>query len=209
MVNIKKIIINKAAECVRRLRSPEKYKSLEFFCDYLGADVQMNDKARSVKKMIVTGVRTMKSPFLSKNSICLYYRNPVHGKYTMDDLMMEKEKGAAVFITDKSLDDVPCIITDNPLEIFAKLCRYFRDLSTISVTVVSGSIGKTTVKNMLAAIYTTKFKTTYTKANQNINFDQLFKSLLILRLVIHKRFLISYRLLQCLLFLQLLSFLSS
>lgn len=172
MLKTKKIIINKIAECVRRLRSPEKYKSIEFLCDYLGPDVHMNDKARSIRKMVVTQVCTWNSSHFSKNSICLFYINPVYGKslyseYGKDIINRAKKKGAAVFITEKPLDNVPCIISNNPLETYARLCRYYRDLSTVSVTAVSGSIGKTTVKNMIVSVYEQKYRTTYTKANQN------------------------------------------
>ena len=167
MENIKNEIIKKTAECVRRLRSPKKYKSLSFFCDYLGAGVQMNEKAKSISNKIVSQVCTINYTNFSKNNICLYYRNPVHGKLTLDDLKRAKDKGAAIFITDKPLNDVPCLISSNPLEAYARLCRYYRDLSAISVTAVSGSIGKTTVKNMVAAVYTTKFKTAFSKSNKN------------------------------------------
>lgn len=171
MSNIKKIITYKVAECVRRLRSPKKYKSLEFLCEYLGGDVYLNDAAVLIKKMIITQVCTLKSPYIRKNSICLFYRNPVHGEYGEQDLKQAKEKGAAVFITNKPLDNLPCVISNNPLETFAKLCRYYRDLSAVSVTAVSGSIGKTTVKNMIASVYATKYNTTFIKANHNTKSD--------------------------------------
>ncbi len=167
MSTIKKEIVNKVAECVRRLRSPKKYKSLEFLCNYLGADVQLNDKAQSMKKMIVTQITTVTAARFKKANICLFYRNPVHGEYGMEDLNRAKKKGASVFITDKSFDSVPCIVSNNPLEIYARLCRYYRDLSKVSVTAVSGSIGKTTVKNMIASVYSTKYRITYAKENQN------------------------------------------
>lgn len=167
MSTIKKEIVNKVAECVRRLRSPKKYKSLEFLCNYLGADVQLNDKAQSMKKMIVTQITTVTAARFKKNNICLFYRNPVHGEYGMEDLNRAKKEGASVFITDKSFDSVPCIVSNNPLEIYAKLCRYYRDLSKVSITAVSGSIGKTTVKNMIASVYATNYKIAFSKANTN------------------------------------------
>ena len=172
MSNIKKIVINKVAECVRRFRSPEKYKSLEFLCAYLGEEVYLNDKAQSLGKMIVTQVCTWYSSYFSKNSICLYYINPVYGKTLYGEngakvLKQASENGAKVFITDKPIDDVPCIISNNPLLTYAKLCRYYRELSTASITAVSGSIGKTTVKNMIAAVYTKKYKTVFSGANTN------------------------------------------
>lgn len=167
MSKIKKIVTYKVAECVRRLRSPQKYKSLEYLCEYLEGSVQMNDKALSIKKMNITQVCTLWTPYFIKNSICLLYINPIYGEYGEEYIKQAKEKGAAVFITDKPLDNVPCLISNNPLEIYAKMCRYYRDLSKVSVTAVSGSIGKTTVKNMIGSVYVTKYKTTFTKANSN------------------------------------------
>ena len=169
MSSIKKTIINEVATCVRRLRSPKKYKPLEFFCNYLGEDVYLNESAQSLRRMIVSRVCTMVFDYFpkQKNILCLFYRNPVHGEYGLEEVRQAQAKGAAAFITDKLIEGVPCLVTNNPLDAYARICRYFRDLSTVSVTAVSGSIGKTTVKNMIASVYTTKYKTTYTKANQN------------------------------------------
>ena len=172
MSNIKKIVTNKVAECVRRLRSPEKYKSLDFLCEYLGKEVYLNDKAQPLGKMIVTQVCTWHSSHFSKNSICLYYINPVYGKtlcgeYGEEVLKLASRNGAKVFITDKAIDNVPCIVSNNPLLTYAKLCRYYRELSTVSITAVSGSIGKTTVKNMIASVYAKKYKTVFSEANTN------------------------------------------
>ena len=161
-----KIVIT-FAKYIRRIRNPRKYKSLGFLCDYMGEDVRLNDKANAMKEMIVSQICTIDSDYSPKNNICLFHRNPVHGEYGIDKLTKLKEKGSAVFITNKQYDNVPCILSKNPFDTYARLCRYYRDLSKVSVTAVSGSIGKSTVKQMVASVYSTKFKIAYTKTNSN------------------------------------------
>ena len=75
---------------------------------------------------------------------------------------------AAVVISEVQYKNYPSIVAKNPLAIYAKLCRYYRDLQkNVSVTAVIGSIGKTTTKNMIGAVYSSKWQTYYTSANDN------------------------------------------
>ena len=73
------------------------------------------------------------------------------------------ERGAAVLITNREYKDYPCMISSNPLETYARLCRFYRELARdLSVIAISGSIGKTTVKNMIVEVCKMKYKSWYT-----------------------------------------------
>ena len=157
------------AKYVRRFRSRDKYVSLEALCEYLGGSVALNDKAKAFRKTIITQVCTKNSWYIPKNCAFLIYRNPV---YNNDDTDLNADyamkKGAAVLITNRSYKDYPCMVCSNPLEVFARLCRFYRELaSDLSVIAVSGSIGKTTVKNMIAEVCKMKYKAWYTSSNMN------------------------------------------
>ena len=168
--SIKLRVISFLATYIRRINSPQKYKTLDFLCQYLGCDVELNEKAEALRDIVITQVCTMSSWYFPKNCICLIYRNPVYKANDNDYKLYASQaikRGAAVLISDKSYDDYPCIVSNNPFETYARLCRYYRDLSHVSVTVVSGSIGKTTVKNMIGEVYKMKYKLSYTSSNLN------------------------------------------
>ena len=58
---LKRKAITVSAECVRRLTHSEKYVSLDVLCRYLGDGVVLNDKAKGLRKTIITQVCTKNS----------------------------------------------------------------------------------------------------------------------------------------------------
>ena len=168
-VKLKNRAIAVTAECVRRLKHSEKYVSLNVLYEYLGDSVVLNDKAKRLRKTIITQICTKNSWYIPRNCLFLIYRNPVYkddDTEKMADFAMKR--GAAVLITNRSYKDYPCMISSNPLEIYARLCRFYRDLTRdLSVIAVSGSIGKTTVKNMIVEVCKMKYRAWYTSSNMN------------------------------------------
>ena len=156
-----------SAKYIRRLRNPEKYKSLEFFCDYLkDENIRLNKEGEANKKKIITELCTLDSVagyesfHFPKGCACLVA--------TEKDGVAAIKRGAVILITQKEFKNLPCLICDNTLAVFAKWCKYYRDLQKrVSVVAVSGSIGKTTVKNMIADVLKMKYETTYTHDNWN------------------------------------------
>lgn len=164
---LSKLLIVKLASYVRRLRNPQKYKSIDFFCDYLGRDIiRLNEQGYANKDIIITQVCTWDSKadyhstYFPKKCACLISNK--------SDGIEAVRKGAVILITKDEIPNCPCLITDNPLFIYAKWCRYYRDLQTkVSVIAVSGSIGKTTIKNMIGLVSKQKYVTSYSKVNWN------------------------------------------
>ena len=146
------------AECVRRINNPKKYKTLGFWCDYLGG--RLNKKAENMRVMVVNQICTKWSTFLPKNSLCMIE--------SAEDLREIKGADSLVFFSNRDYSDWPCLIVENPMEAYAKMCRYYRDLQCkMSMVAITGSIGKTTVKNMIGEVLDTQFKTVWTDANVN------------------------------------------
>lgn len=76
--------------------------------------------------------------------------------------------GAVAVVVKNAVPGIPCIVTPDPLNIYAKMCAYYRDLNKrVGSTAVTGSIGKTTVKNMVASVYGEKFRTLVEPLNEN------------------------------------------
>ena len=145
----------------RRLTHPRKYKSLAFFTKYLkNVDFQLNELALTQKHKIINEVCTPDSLHFPKGCACL-----VSSEEMADEAI---KKGAFVLISDIPIKKYPCIISEQPMAVYAKMCRYYRDLqSKVIVTAVSGSIGKTTTTAMIGTVYEQKYKTYYTQANAN------------------------------------------
>lgn len=165
------MVYNRTANAVRRLRYPEKYKTIGFFCDMLGDLVSLNASANAMRSTIIREVCSIRSFHFSKDCACLIFNNPIY--LSKDDYheryaAKAKENGACVMISDRNIPGYPCIISDNPIAVYAKMCRYYRDLSpNIRVVAICGSIGKTTTKNMVAEVFKTKSRTAFTDSNFN------------------------------------------
>jgi UDP-N-acetylmuramoyl-tripeptide--D-alanyl-D-alanine ligase len=152
---------------VKRILHPEKYKTVAFFLQYLknaGCDVRLNDKGKENKNKVIMELSVLDTVYesfsFSPQNACM-----VSTRQNAEDAV---RKGAILLITHDNFEEYPCLITDNPLAVFAKIGRYYRDLhDQLKVIAVSGSIGKTTTKNMIGEIYNTTYRTYYNKTNAN------------------------------------------
>jgi UDP-N-acetylmuramoyl-tripeptide--D-alanyl-D-alanine ligase len=76
--------------------------------------------------------------------------------------------GAIAAIVDQPLDlDMPQILVSNTLHAYQTLGRWWRDQFTIPVIAITGSVGKTTTKELLAAALGTAGSVLKTEANFN------------------------------------------
>ena len=165
---IKSVFSRALYHTIRRCTRPEKYKKLSFWMDYLGDEgARLNDAAQRLSQKVVTEFCTLRSWSFLKGCACLI----ADGSNAVKDAKKAVKKGALVMIASESIDDFPCIVCKDPMAVFAKACRYFRDLDEgLKVTAVCGSIGKTTTKNMIGEVYKMGFKTSYTESNFNAAF---------------------------------------
>lgn len=86
------------------------------------------------------------------------------------------DKGAKGCILDKSCDvdinkygDKTIIMVDNTLDCIGTLAKYKRSLYDIPVIAITGSVGKTSTKDMVASVLSTKYKVLKTEGNNNNN----------------------------------------
>ena len=75
-------------------------------------------------------------------------------------------KGACAVLCDKNTcSDLPCIAVDNVLDALQDIARYFREKELKNVVAVTGSYGKTTVKELCASVLGQKSQVLKTKGN--------------------------------------------
>ena len=76
---------------------------------------------------------------------------------------------ASVILSEEYIDnvDIPIIKVDSTYESLYKLGSYFRNLYNIPVIALTGSNGKTTLKELIATILSTKYKVLKNEGNKN------------------------------------------
>jgi len=81
------------------------------------------------------------------------------------------EQGAIAAITDRrtgtQLNGVPQLQVEDTLQAYQQIARWWRDQFDIPVIAVTGSVGKTTTKELIAAVLSTKGNVLKTQANYN------------------------------------------
>ena len=81
---------------------------------------------------------------------------------------MALEKGAVAAITDHSLSvSIPQLQVKDTLQAYQKIASWWREQFTIPVVAVTGSVGKTTTKELIAAVLATQGSVLKTEANYN------------------------------------------
>ena len=84
-------------------------------------------------------------------------------------------KGASICILDNDTNideiykdgDITIVLVDNTVSCLQKLAKYKRSLYNIPVVAVTGSVGKTSVKDIIYSVLSSKYKVLCTKGNLN------------------------------------------
>ena len=77
------------------------------------------------------------------------------------------EAGAVAAVTDTQVGDYPCIIAADTGQALLDIASLYRDTFDIPVVGVTGSVGKTTTKELCACVLSQKYNTLRTAANLN------------------------------------------
>ena len=77
------------------------------------------------------------------------------------------EKGAAAALCSRRVGDYPCIIVDDPRIALGQIAFHERQRIGMKVVGITGSVGKSTTKEMVASVLETTFRTGKTPVNHN------------------------------------------
>jgi len=77
------------------------------------------------------------------------------------------EKGASCAVSQREFDNPRVIVVKDTIKALGELAKYHLEQFNIPVIAVTGSVGKTTVKNMLISVFSEKFNVHSTKGNKN------------------------------------------
>lgn len=76
-------------------------------------------------------------------------------------------EGAAAAVTNREIIGVPCIVVKDTNFALLKIAAYYRKKFNPILVGVTGSVGKTTTKEMIALVLSSKYKTLKTQGNLN------------------------------------------
>lgn len=76
-------------------------------------------------------------------------------------------KGAVAAVTSASHDAGPCLIVSDPLAALQTFARWHRNRYGLSVIAITGSCGKTSSKDMIAAVLAKRYRVVKTRGNLN------------------------------------------
>ncbi|MBP3271142.1 MAG: UDP-N-acetylmuramoyl-tripeptide--D-alanyl-D-alanine ligase [Ruminococcus sp.] len=77
------------------------------------------------------------------------------------------ELGAAAVIAERPIEGARCIVVDSTHRALLQLANYYRRKFDIPLVGITGSVGKTTTKDMIALVLSKKFNTVKTEGNHN------------------------------------------
>lgn len=78
------------------------------------------------------------------------------------------EKGAQAVVSEKPIEGVKCIIVDDTLKALGAIARYYRSrFESLHLVGVTGSVGKTSTKEMIYLVLSERFKTLKTVGSLN------------------------------------------
>ena len=84
-----------------------------------------------------------------------------------DFIPQAMEKGAAAVLCSRSVGDYPAILVDDPRIALGDIARQERKRIGCKVVGITGSVGKSTTKEMVAAVLESSFRTAKTPVNHN------------------------------------------
>lgn len=89
--------------------------------------------------------------------------------YTESSILIEDavKAGATMVIATKQYDELPCVVVDNVANAFVAICTYIRSKYSPKTIALTGTVGKTTTKDLIGEIMLTEGKTLFVDGNYN------------------------------------------
>lgn len=86
---------------------------------------------------------------------------------TYSNIVEAIEKGVAAIVTDVYIEGYPCIVVEDGYMAFMKLCEWWRRQKELEIVAITGSIGKTSTKEMIYHVLRKNFKAEKNDENSN------------------------------------------
>ena len=84
-----------------------------------------------------------------------------------DFIPSAKTLGASAALVSRPSEELPCVVVESPLRAYGEIAKHYREMTGVKVVGITGSVGKTTTKEMVAAVLGKRFCTLKTALNYN------------------------------------------
>ena len=84
-----------------------------------------------------------------------------------DFIPSAKTLGAAAALVSRETEELPCILVPDTLKAYGAIARHYREETGVKVVGITGSVGKTTTKEMIAGVLARDFQLFKSEGNHN------------------------------------------
>ena len=69
-----------------------------------------------------------------------------------DFIPSAKTLGASAALVSRPSEELPCVVVESPLRAYGEIAKHYREMTGVKVVGITGSVGKTTTKEMIASV---------------------------------------------------------
>ena len=84
-----------------------------------------------------------------------------------DFIPSAKTLGASAALVSRPSEELPCAVVESPLRAYGEIAKHYREMTGVKVVGITGSVGKTTTKEMIANVLSRDFKLYKSEGNHN------------------------------------------
>ena len=84
-----------------------------------------------------------------------------------DFIPSAKNLGASAALVSRPSEELPCVVVESPLRAYVEIAKHYREMTGVKVVGITGSVGKTTTKEMIASVLSRDFKLYKSEGNHN------------------------------------------
>lgn len=84
-----------------------------------------------------------------------------------DFIPSAKNLGASAALVSRPSEELPCVVVESPLRAYGEIAKHYREMTGVKVVGITGSVGKTTTKEMIASVLSRNFKLYKSAGNHN------------------------------------------
>lgn len=84
-----------------------------------------------------------------------------------DFIPSAKNLGASAALVSRPSEELPCVVVESPLRGYGEIAKHYREMTGVKVVGITGSVGKTTTKEMIASVLSRDFKLYKSEGNHN------------------------------------------
>lgn len=161
--SLKARIIKKIKNAIKhKLYSHKRELTLAKICSICEIEIPKEYKKYKRKRIdnICTSTRTLKP-----NSVLF---TNVRGRFNSSQLELIR-KNCSFMICPVPIKDCKCIVTTGPVRKSAKIFNYIKSLKKVTTVAITGSVGKTSTKEMIEVVLSEKYKNSLVASRGNGN----------------------------------------